>query len=212
MTLAKRQYKAFDVCWLTFLVSPLYTALYLILSIFQALIPTVATTLTTAYFVNTAIAILQNQRPHNDIYLPLILLLFVLGIFTTIDSIIKLISARIRLYFDRNLKAAMVKKNIVLDFKYIENADTWEIISHVSRDPTTAMMEGFGAYIRFMRLVISVASVLLLIIMQVWWAALIIIGFSTPLFWLSMWAGKKTYQAGAMPKGSTADQSIWVRF
>jgi len=38
--------------------------------------------------------------------------------------------------------------------------------------------------------------VLILIVTQVWWAALIIIAFSTPMFWLSMRAGKKNYQAG----------------
>ena len=42
---------------------------------------------------------------------------------------------------------------------------------------------------------VSVSSVFLLIVTQVWWAAVIILAFSVPMFWLSMRAGKKNYQA-----------------
>ena len=49
---------------------------------------------------------------------------------------------------------------------------------------------------QLVQVIVCVAAVLTLIIVQVWWAALIIIVFSTPMFWLSMQAGKKNYQAG----------------
>lgn len=57
-------------------------------------------------------------------------------------------------------------------------------------------MDGFVAYMSLAQIVISVVSVLLLIVMKVWWAALTILAFSIPMFLLSMCASKKTYQAG----------------
>ena len=158
--------------------------------------PTAAMALATANFVDTATAILQGGREHDDIYLPLILLLLVLGIFTTIGSVTQLLSARISLHIQQKLKPAIIEINAALDFKHIENADSWELISRVSRDPVKSLMEGFGAMMQFMQIVVCVIAVLTLIVVQVWWAALIIIAFSTPMFWLSLRAGKKNYQAG----------------
>lgn len=196
MTFSKRTYKSPDVLRLVFQGSPVYTVLHVLLSFIRALMPTAATALTTANFVDTAAAILQGERPHDDIYLPLLLLLLVLGVYTTIDSVVQLISARIRLHLQRRLIPAVIEKHAALDFKHIENAESWELISRVSRDPVKSIMDGFGAYTQFMQIVVCVASVLVLIITQVWWAAFIILAFSAPMFWLSLRAGQKNYQAG----------------
>jgi len=196
MTLSRKPHKAFDVLRLIFQASPACTGLHIILSVVQAIMPTAAMALATAYFVDTAVAILQGQRLRGDIYPPLIVLLLVLGVFTTIGSVIQLVSSRINLNLQRTLKPAIVNVHAALDFRHIENAESWELISRVSRDPVKSLMDGFGAFMGFMQIVISVAAVLVLIMTQVWWAALVIIAFSAPMFWLSMRAGKKNYQAG----------------
>ena len=196
MDLSKKTYNVFDTLWLTFKVSPICSILHLLLSITHAVMPTAAMALTTANFVDTATAILQGDRPYDDIYLPLILLLLVLGIFTTIGSVTGLISSRITLSMQRKIKPAIVERNAALDFKHIENAESWELISRVSRDPVKSVMEGFGAFMQFLQIIVCIAAVLMLIVTQVWWAALIIIAFSAPMIWLSIRAGKKNYQAG----------------
>lgn len=196
MTLSKRHYKLFDVLRLTFQASPICVSFHILLSFIHALMPTAATALTTANFVDTATAILQGDSQYNEIYMPLFLLLLVLGVFTTVGSVIQLVSARIQLSLQQRMKPAVVEKHALLDFKHIESADSWELISRVSRDPVKSIMDGFGAYMQFMQIIVCVASVLILIITQVWWAALIIIAFSAPMFWLSVCAGKKNYQAG----------------
>jgi len=158
--------------------------------------PTAMMALTTANFVDTALAILHGERPHDDIYIPLVLLLLVMGVFTTIGSVVQLISARISLNLQQKLKPAFIEINAALDYKHIENADSWELISRVSRDPVKSIMEGFSAMMQFLQVFVCVVAVLTLIITQVWWAALVIIAFSTPMFWLSIRAGRKNYQAG----------------
>jgi ATP-binding cassette subfamily B protein len=196
MEFSKRTYKALDVLLLAFQASPACVILHILLSIIHAIMPTAAMALATANFVDTATAILQSIRPHNEIYLPLIILLSVLCVFTTIGSIVQLVAARITLNLQCKLKPSIIKIHAALDFKHIENAESWELISRVSRDPVKSVMDGFGAFMQFLQIIICIASVLILIVAQVWWATFIIIAFSTPMLWLSLRAGKKNYQAG----------------
>lgn len=195
MTLSRRNYRALDAVWLIFEVSPVCASLHLLLSILHALLPTAVTAVATARFVDTAAAVLQGKQPQGDIYMPLALLLAVLGMFTTIHAFVQLVSSRISLDLQRKLKPAVTLKHAALDFRHIENAASWELISRVSRDPAASLVEGFAAHMQFMQVVLCVASVLVLIVTQVWWAALIILVFSTPMFLLSIRAGKKNYQA-----------------
>ena len=196
MTLSEKPYKAPDAVRLAFQASPLSVLSHIALSFIQALMPTAAAALVTADFVDTATAILQGGRPHGDIYLPLILLILALGVSTTAGSVIQLISSRISLNLQLKLKPEVVRIHAALDFRHIENAESWELISRVSRDPVKSVMDGFGAFMQFMQIIASVVSVLILIVTQVWWAALVIAAFSAPMFWLSMRAGRKNYQAG----------------
>ena len=195
MTMKDIPHKPPGALRLAFRVSPFCSALFLLLSIIHAIMPTAATALATANFVDTAGAILLGERVHDDIYLPLILLLLTLGVYTTIGSVNKLVSARITLNMQRRLKPAIVGKTAALDFKHIENADSWELISRVSREPDKIIMEGFNGYIQIGQIMVSMAAVLVLIVAQVWWAALVIAVFSIPMIRLALWAGRKTYKA-----------------
>lgn len=129
----KKRYRALSAMQMAFQVSPVCVLLYILFSLVYALMQTVGTALATANFVDTATAILNGTRPRDDIYLPLVFLLLVLGVFTTNRSIIQLFGARIELKLQHGIKPAIVKKHAALDFKHIENAESWELISHVSR-------------------------------------------------------------------------------
>jgi len=196
MTLHKKTYKAFDAVRLVFQVSPVYIVLRTLLTITQATVLTAATALTTANFVDTATDILQGQRPRTDIYAPLVLLLVMLGLAVCIDSVSRLVNWRNHLNIRRKLEPALVKLRATLDFKHIENAESWELMSRVCRDAQDSIMNGYNAYLLLLRILVSIVSVMVLIVTQVWWAAIIIVIFSTPMFWLSTRAGKKKFQAG----------------
>lgn len=151
--------------------------------------------LATAGFVDTAAEILAHLRPQGDIYLPLVLLMLTLGAAGTVGAVARLAGSRIRVRLEREIKPSLVRIYAAFDYKHIENAESWELISRVSRDPVKSIMDGADAFIQFLQIMVSVSSVFLLIVTQVWWAALIILAFSVPMFWLSMRAGKKNYQA-----------------
>lgn len=192
----KKTYKAFDVLYLVFHASPVYTVLRAILLIIFTTVPTTVMALVTASFVNTAKDILQGTCPYDDIYLPLILLLVTLAVITIINSVIQLTTSRINLDLQRKLKPAILEIHAALDFKHIENSESWELISRVSRDPVGSVIAGFDGFMRILEVVLGIINVMVLIITQVWWAAFVITGFSAPMLWLSMRAGKKNYQSG----------------
>jgi len=148
MLLVKKSYKPFDVLRLVFVASPICAVLHIFLSVTQAVMSTAAMVLVTARFVDTATDILQSERTHDEIYMPLFLLLLVLGVFTTIGAVVQLIASRINLHLQRALRPALVDIHAALDFRHIENAKSWELISRVSRDPVGLLMGGFSAFMQ----------------------------------------------------------------
>ncbi len=195
MLLSKKQYKGVDALRIPYQSSKIWMILRLLFTLLQSLMPTVFMALATAGFVDTAIAVLQKEQPQGDIYPALFFLLLVLGMNTTIDSFTELISARINLDLRRKIKPEVVRIHASLDYRHIENNQSWELISRVSRDPVQAIMDGLGGLMQMLDMVVAIASILLVIVTQVWWAMFIIIAFSVPMFWLSMRAGRKNYQA-----------------
>jgi ATP-binding cassette subfamily B protein len=195
MVLKKKKYKSIDTLRFGFEVSPVCTVLYAILPVTQSIMQTAITALATANFVDTATSILNNMRPYQDIYAALAVVLLTLGLVNTIGAVAKLVLSKVNVELQRSLKPAIVKIFAALNYMHIENDKSWELITRVSRDPVKAITDGISAFIQFVQIIISIVSVFVLIVSQVWWAALIICLFSVPMFFLSMRAGKKNYQA-----------------
>ena len=195
MFLKKRKYQSYDAVRLALEASPVCLVSCMFLPAAQSAIQTAVTAMATANFVDTAGAILDHAQPYRNIYPALAAVLLTLLLVNTMGAAAKLASAKVRVNLQRSIKPAMVKKLAMLDYKHIENEKSWELISRVSRDPVKSIMDGVDAFIQFAQVVISVVSVFILLVSQVWWAALIIVSFSAPMFWLAMRAGKKNYQA-----------------
>lgn len=195
MTLEKRKYKSYDTLRFAWKASPVSMVLYAALPITQSILQTAVTALATANFVDTATAILNQERSYQDIYKALAMVLLTLGLVNTIGAVAKLMASRVSVDLQRSLKPAIVKILAAFDYKHIENEECWRLISRVSRDPVKAITDGVDAFIQFAQIIVSIGSVFGLIVSQVWWAALVILVFSIPMFILSRRAGKKNYQA-----------------
>lgn len=196
MTLHAKKYKTIDAFKIAFRVTPITVVFQFMLSIFiHAIMPTAMLALATANFVDTATAILQGLRPSDDIYVPLILLLVVLGVSNTVGALWQIVNARLTFNLQRKFRPAIMELCAKLDYRHIENNDSWELITRVSRDPVNAIIQGFSSYMQILVILIRMISILVLIITHVWWAALIISVFSAPVFYLAIRAGKKTYEA-----------------
>ena len=195
MILKQKKYKSYDTLRLAFEASPVCMVFYAALPVTQTIMQTAITAVATANFVDTATSILNNTRPYEDIYPALAMVLLTLGFVNTIGAASKLAASKVSVDLERSLRPAIVKIFAAFDYKHIENEKSWELISRVARNPVKSITDGVDALIQFVQIIVSIASVFVLIISQVWWAALIIFSFSVPMFLLSMRAGKKNYQA-----------------
>lgn len=195
MILKKKKYKPYDVLKLALEASPVCMVFYMALPVIQSIMQTAITAMATANFVDTATSILNNTCPYQNIYPALAIVLLTLGVVNTIGAVAKLAASKVNVNLQQKLKPAIIKVLAAFHYKHIENEKSWELISRVSRDPVKSIIDGVAAYTQFVQIMVSIASVFVLIVSQVWWAAVIIVLFSVPMFWLSVRTGKKNYQA-----------------
>lgn len=195
MTLDKRKYKGIDVLRLPFKVAPFCMVLQMVLALVNAIVPTSVLALATAFFVDTAITIFEGGAAASTIYLPLGILLTVVGIVSVLGSLQQIIESRIKFALERNFMPAILDVQARLAYKHIEDADSWELIERVGDEMTETFLDGIRSYGTVISSIVAIASILGLIMSQAWWAALVIGAFSVPLFWISLWAGQKNYAA-----------------
>ena len=193
--LERKKYSGMDALRIPFQVAPILVSVRMFLKFFDAFVPTVLLAFSTANFVDSAIAILSGNAHRNDIYLPLVFLLVVMLLVRTVDSILDIIVARIKFALERKLVPAFLDARATLNYQHIENAESWELVERVTDKPIDAFQDGLRAYGLLISCITSVASIMGLIVMQVWWAMPIILAFAVPLFWLALRAGKKNYDA-----------------
>ncbi|KAI4453658.1 atp-binding cassette sub-family b [Holotrichia oblita] len=100
-----------------------------------------------------------------------------------------------KMKMDVYFKTAVVEKRAKLEYRHIENNDTWDIINRVCADPAERIYQGFDIILRMADMAIRVFSLLAILFTQVWWAGLITFVLSFPLLYISVKSGKTNYDA-----------------
>lgn len=194
MTIQKKDYKLGDFLAVPLKVTPLFTVIVVLNKIISALVPSL-TVLVTADFINTALAIFNGNVPHDNIYLPLLLLMVLIAYGYINGVLIGFVTTKMSMKLNEKFRCAIVEKRAKLEYKHIENNDTWDIINRTCADPAGKIFAGFNNILGMASMSIQVASILLILFTQVWWAGIVIIAFSVPLFYISIKSGKQNYDA-----------------
>lgn len=195
MKLEKRKYNVNDILRIPFKIAPYTLFMQILLYLVEALVDTVVLAYATANFIDTAIMIFKNNLPINQIYIPFGILLITIGFMSVTGSIMEMMNTRIKYALECNGTPALLEVQAKLDYKYIEDGESWELIERVSDEMIETFLEGIHAYGIVIRSIISMAAVAGLIILQVWWASFVIVLFCVPIFLISFRAGKRNYAA-----------------
>jgi len=190
-----KKYKTSDIFRLPFRAAPVFVVIKVVVAVLQATMPTVVTALATAFFVDTALAVFADEMAASSIYLPLGVLIGVVGVGSVLGGFHNVIQARIKFGMERAFMPAFLDVRGGLSFKHIEDAASWELIERVSKKPMNTFLEGTQAYVTVVRCVVAIVAILGLIMAHVWWAVPVIGAFSVPLFWIAFRAGQKNYDA-----------------
>ena len=194
MRLKKKPYHFGDFIFLYFKCAPIYTLLSLLRNLLEALMPALQV-LITALFIDTAISIFNGNAERDAIYLPLLYILLTI-VWSNLTGIVSnLIQVRIDARRIELFRTALLDKRARLEYKHIEDNETWELTVRVCNDSDGRMSSGFSCLIGFITLLITIFSLLSIIVAEIWWAGLAIIGFSIPLFFIAYKSGKNSYQA-----------------
>ncbi len=193
MTITPRKYSALDFIRIPFRTQPVLSGLKALIVIVNALVPSIKI-IETASFVDTALDIFKNGGG-NRIYTPLLLLALISAYTYCFGIFMNLINTRLTLRLGEEFRTAVTEKRSRLEYRHIENNDTWELISRVSNNPEGRISGGYDILLDVLSIILMVGGILTVLAAQVWWAALAIVAFSVPLFFAAVKSGKTNYEA-----------------
>lgn len=194
MNMTSRKYRLIDAIRIPFLSAPVATSLIGLSILLTSLVPTLQI-IVTAKFIDQAIEIVQNQLTLNHIYPSLFTVVALIAFMWISAELTRFVHVKQKIHIREKFRSAVVYKKAKLNFKHIEDHRTWDLISRVSEAPEDKVKNAFDQMCWMISTSIQVAGILFILIAHVWWAALLIMAFSVPLFSLAIKSGRATYEA-----------------
>ena len=195
MVLKRKKYSYMDMLTLSLRTSPFYSGVVAVRQVVDALLPTFGIFIT-AYFINTAIAVFNEEAVMRDLYLPIGLIFAMMAYNVLISSIMKLIDANREIKYRQVLVPEMIKFRASLAYRHIEDQKAHDLIWRVFPYIENTIWNLYTQVLQIVSLIIFVLGITGTLFMQVWWLAITMILTGIPLVFIAARAGRETYQAG----------------
>ena len=187
-----------DSVVLSFKYIPFYSIAIIILNILDGIIPLFQIAVTTK-FIDSALKAVNNGLTNDlskEIYLQIFLLILITAYYWTISKLKYLfIITKANLILRKKYRTDVLEKCSKLEYKFIEDASTWDLISRMTRSPESQILNIFCDLMNLISTIIAIVGITITIVIQVWWAAIAIVVCCAPLFWFSVKSGKANYDA-----------------
>lgn len=194
MQLVNRKFPIFNFLVIPIRTSAVLCILGILSKVILAFLP-VLQIIATANFIDAVIGIFNNNQERDAIYIPLGTLIAIIA-YSNINSVLMtFIQTKMDMKLTEVFQADLVQKHAKLHYSHIENNETRDLIQRIRSNPVGCIVKGYNDIILYVNIVIRVASVLVLLFIQISWVALIIIIFTIPLFYASYKSGKSTFSA-----------------
>ena len=194
MLLRRKKYGLFDFIIILFRIAPIALVLIMTTAVSLSFVP-MFTMLTTANFIDTVTKIFGKQLPMTAIYGPLVWVAGVIAYDWVIQNVTHFAWVRQRVKVIEKWLPALNQKKARLEYRHIENPETWDLLRRVSEDSIDKVIYGYVAIHFFVETVARLGGILVVFITQVWWAAIVIVLLSVPLFIITMKNGRSNYAA-----------------
>ncbi|NQX44396.1 ABC transporter ATP-binding protein [Paenibacillus tritici] len=193
--LNSRDYTIFDLIVTPFRIIPVQTLAAILYMLLDALMPAYQT-LVIAYFINTATEIFNGRADYSLIVKPIALIMGYVIVTHLFPSLMQIVDLTGRNKLNVTLKKEIVLKRARLEYKHIENNDTWELIHRVCGDPVGYFMNGFNNILSGMNLLIGTASLLVIVMSSTFITGIVIVLVAVPLFYIAIKTGRENYAMG----------------
>jgi ATP-binding cassette subfamily B protein len=191
---SQKKYKFNLAAYITipFTNAPLLTLIIILDKIITALVPSLLV-IFTARFLDSAIELLNNTAGKEQIIKAIAAIVCILAYQHLSPVFIDIVNGYLFIRLTTAFNKDIMNKHANLEYKYIENADTCDVINRVCTEPSEKILNGFDQILSVIYLTGLYASILVIIMRYVWWAGIILILCSVPLIIISYKAGKRSY-------------------
>ncbi len=194
MRLESKNYNAGDIIKIPFKFVPAQATLIALQKLLDGIVPTLQI-LAIAKFLDTAILIFKQERSIKDIVIPLLFVIILLAYDWISKQLSKFAEVQIKNKLRGEFRVNIVEKIATLKYKYIENQDSWDLISRVIKEPEVQCTNAYISSLDMIAMILKILGILVVLFTQVWWSAVLIVLISVPLFLIALKSGKETYEA-----------------
>jgi ATP-binding cassette subfamily B protein len=147
--------------------APLLTLTLFVDQIIVSLIPSFIVVLT-GQFLDSAIAVLNNTAGSGPLIRAIVSIICVLAYQHLSAGILGVVNEYLLIRLTMNFKKDIMTKHANLEYRYIENADTCDVINRVCDEPPEKIMNGFNQILGVLYLAVMYSSILAIVTRFVW--------------------------------------------
>lgn len=190
----KKAYGIWDIFLINFKSSPICTIIIALKEVIGGIIPSIQL-LATAEFLDVAIEIVNGRYNIQEIFIPITWVVGLIGYTWIANYIRRFADVRLENKLREELRVSITEKRATLKYKHVESQDSWDLIQRVSKTPEIFLRNAYVNILGMLSMLIKVSGIMIILITQLWWAALAIGFMSIPLVIIAFKGGKKTYEA-----------------
>jgi len=190
----KKKYTVLDTILIPIKLCPLISLAVALFSLIIGLVPTFLT-LAVAKFIDMALKLVENKVSFSDVLIWIGAIIALIAISWMSRNIKVLLASRLELELRTSFRMHITQKRANLKYYYIEDSETWDLISRISEKPEKRLKDAYTNFLDFIALIIQIAGLMAILILQVWQVAVILSVICIPLFYISLKSGKANYEA-----------------
>lgn len=172
----------------------LHASTIFVLQIIQALTPALYAMLTASIVDRvSSVVMLKSIAPVMPALIGLfIVIVFQFGFNTLQGYMYSALNAKVRMSFDH----VLLKKVSRLEYRMIEDKDSYELCNRILQQYDTCIIKGFRAYMRMINCFVQLCSIISIMLFSQAWVAFVFLLLSTiPLVLISIKSGRQNYTA-----------------
>ncbi len=193
LLISQKKYGFKDFLRIPFTVCPVYAGIKTLNQILVSVLPSLQV-LATAAFIDTALGIFSGKTGQSAIFPPLLCLVAIVTYNNLNWQLMSYINLKMQMRLEFAYRTRIAEKRAALEYRHVEDNDTWELVNRVCSDPVGRLTGGFNNILGTANIILRVGSLLAILMAQVWWAGLAIVVISVPLFRLAIKGGQQIYE------------------
>lgn len=190
----KWKYPVIDIFRIGTSAAPGCLLIICIYTILSAFVPTLQI-LYIAKFIDYVISFTGGSQNLADVFFSTAMIALLIAFQWISKTLLRLVWIRFENRLRKTFTVEIIEKRAKLEYEYVEDKETWDLLKRVSDHPDVKIRELFETMIQFSCLFFRIAAIVSVLTAYIWWEGVLLVIVSVPLIWLSLKSGKATYES-----------------